>query len=213
MYLFFGSALLCFAVCIPMHLYYRRRLNPLLSAVFKALATVCALAVALVGAVRLNPLAWICVLSLGLCAASDFVLEYLFLYGYGLKILSCIGFLVYFSRVLPVVPSLVVCSLIFVLFFALFLYRSRSQALKQLPVFILYALSLSLASAFALGGGFSLHSAAGVVAGIGGALLYIGGFLLTWHILYPSGKHTEWMSLSISAAAMLMISYASFLMN
>ena len=71
-----GLFLVCFGVCLPFYMYYKKSRHLFLGCVYKSIGTCCAVIPALVAAIRLDPAGgWFCVAALALYAVADFVLE------------------------------------------------------------------------------------------------------------------------------------------
>ena len=70
-----GCCVLCLCVCLPLFMLNKYK-DLKLAVCFKVLGTLCAFCLALVAAIRLDRLAWLCSAALLVFAAADFCLEY-----------------------------------------------------------------------------------------------------------------------------------------
>ena len=59
-----GLCVVCFGICLPLFLYYKKSLRLHLASAYKSLGTLCAFLPALIAAIRLEPACWICAAAL-----------------------------------------------------------------------------------------------------------------------------------------------------
>ena len=59
-----GLCVVCFGICLPLFLYYKKCLRLHLAAAYKTLGTLCAFLPALIAAIRLEPAYWVCAAAL-----------------------------------------------------------------------------------------------------------------------------------------------------
>ena len=188
-----GAALLSLGVCLPLFMYYKRSLQPVMGAMFKSLGTACALVIALVAALRIDPRCFVCVAALALHMTADYALEFSFPAGVGLFLAGHVFYIAYFCRVFSLTASHALCLLGFLFILALFLYRCRKAAGKQLPLFIFYGIVLCLLTACAVGGGIFSHTTGGMLAAVGASLFFFSDALLLYRILYPVHPLISWI--------------------
>ncbi|MBQ6383307.1 MAG: lysoplasmalogenase [Clostridia bacterium] len=205
MLLFCGATLLSLGVCLPLFMYYKRSLRPVMGAMFKALGTACALVIALVAALRIDPRCFICVAALALHLCADYALEFSFPLGVGLFLAGHVFYIAYFCQVYTLTSSHVLCLLGFLFILGLFLYRCRKAAGKQLPLFILYGVVLCLLTASAVAGGIFSHSNGGMLAAAGASLFFFSDALLLYRILYPVSKSISWIIMITYYLAQLLL--------
>ena len=187
------SALLCLGVCLPMFMTYKHSLRPVMAAVFKSLGTLCALIIALVAALRLDPRCFICMAALALHMFADYALEFSFTAGFGLFIAGHVCYIAYFCQVYPLTSGHLLCLLGFLAILCVLLFRWKKAAGKQLPLFAFYGVILCLLTASAVGGGIFSHTLSGILAAVGAALFYISDALLCQKILFPVHSSVSWI--------------------
>jgi len=199
-----GAAVLSLGVCLPLFMTYRASPHPVLAALFKALATLCALVVALVAAIRLNDVCWICVIALFFHAAADFMLEFSFPVGMGLFVAGHVCYIAFFTRIYPLILSQVICMLAFLGLIAYFLYRWRKEARSYYKIFIPYGVVLSAMCGFAVGGGLAQYTTQGFLVAGGGALFFLSDMLLVKQMLFPAGRLMPWAVMITYESAQLL---------
>ena len=123
-----GASVLCLGCCLPLFMHYKKAMLFPLSYAFKALGTLCALILALVAAIRLDPGCWICVAALALHLVGDILLEERFLVGMGFFLAGHIAYIAFFTRLYPVTSLHVILLLAFLAFSALILYQWRKPS-------------------------------------------------------------------------------------
>ena len=137
-------------VCLPFFLYYKRSLHMKLAASFKSLGTLCAASLALIAAIRLEPQYWVCFAALFLHAAADWSLEFNMFIGAGLFIAGHICYIAFFTRLCPV-GGIHLIAVLFLLGITAFLFwRWRKPIGKNILMFAVYGVVLSLACACAI---------------------------------------------------------------
>jgi uncharacterized membrane protein YhhN len=174
-------------------MYYKRSLRPVVGALFKALGTACALVIALVAALRIDPRCFVCVAALALHLCADYALEFSFPLGVGFFLAGHACYIAYFCQVYGLTASHALCLLGFLVMLAVFLYRCRKAAGKQLPLFIFYGAVLCLMTASAVGGGIFSHTSGGMLAAAGASLFFFSDALLLYRILYPVSNSVSWV--------------------
>ena len=114
-------------VCLPFFLHYKRALRLKLAAAFKSLGTLCAAALALIAALRLDPQFWICFAALCLHAAADWSLEFSMLLGAGFFIAGHICYIGFFTHLCPVSGIHLIAALFLLGITAFLFWRWRKQ--------------------------------------------------------------------------------------
>ena len=137
-------------VCLPFFLHYKSALRLKLAAAFKSLGTLCAAALALIAALRLDPQFWICFAALCLHAAADWILEFSMLLGAGFFIAGHICYIGFFTHLCPVSGIHLIAALFLLGITAFLFWRWRKQIGNNIPMFSVYAAVLCLACACAL---------------------------------------------------------------
>lgn len=177
-WLIIGCSVLCLGVCLPM---YRSNFkeHKVFATVFKSLGTLCAMTLALIAAIRLEPRAYICAGAILICSISDFILNFNFTLGMIAFIVGHLGLIAWFLIMNPAAASVIstlhiICFIGFCLisFFIIFNWR-KMIGKKNLPSFSIYAVMLSAMSACAVAGGSGMHSVAGILCAVGGGMFYI----------------------------------------
>lgn len=173
-----GCSVLCLGVCLPM---YRRNFkeHTVFATIFKSLGTLCAMTLALVAAIKLEPRAYVCAGAILICSVSDFILNFNFTLGMLTFIIGHFGlaawFLIMNLTAAPVISAMhIICFIGFCLisFFIIYKWRKMTDK-KNLPSYAIYAAMLSAMTACAVAGGSGLHSTAGIICAIGGGMFYI----------------------------------------
>ena len=207
-----GASALCLGCCLPLFVIYKRSLQLPLACAFKALGTLCALILALVAAIRLDPGCYIVVIALALHLLGDIALEYHFLLGMGFFMAGHIAYISFFLRLWPVSVLHVVLLLAFLAITAYILYQWRKPAGKQMPLFSVYAAVLCVMCACALGGGFSSYTLPGILIGIGTAMFYVSDALILRRTLFPAPKSLEWPIMILYYGAQLLFGASCLLL-
>ena len=204
------AAVISLGVCLPLFMAYKRALRPVLAALFKSLGTFCALTIALVAALRLDPRCWISVAALSLHMCADYALEFSFPWGFGLFIAGHVCYIAYFCQVYPLTAGHILCLLGFLSILGVLLFRWKKAAGKQLPLFAFYGVILCLLTATAVGGGIFSHSLSGILAAIGASLFFISDALLCQQILYPAQPIVSWIVMITYNLAQLFLASSCF---
>ena len=212
MLLCLGAAFLCLGVCLPLFMFYKCALRPVLAAMFKSLGTACALIIALVAALRLDPRCFICAAALLFHLSADYALEFSFSLGFGLFIAGHACYIAYFCQVYPLTSAHGLCLLGFLAILAVLLFRWKKAAGKQLPLFAVYGVILCLLAASAVGGGIFSHTTGGILAAAGAALFYISDALLCQQILFPVPRSVPWLVMGTYYAAQLLLASSCMLL-
>ena len=195
--------LLCLGVCLPMFMYWKSAAKYTLAAMYKAAGTLCALIPALVAAIRLDPHCWICAAGILLCAAGDYLLEFSTLLGGGFFLAGHICYIAFLAHLFPVSAVQVICLGVFVGIMVYTFYKSKTLIGKQLPVYAVYGVILSVMSAFAVGA-LSSGSLNGILIACGGGLFFVSDYILLHRTLYTAGKAVSWIIMITYYSAQLL---------
>lgn len=194
----------CLLLCLPM-MYLLRKRSRKLSIAFKTLGTVMAALPALQGASVNGGAAWWCFAALMLCAAADAALEIRFLTGIILFALGHVCYCIWLAAMAPlgtvhlmVLPALLTLS-------ALLLLRWRKRLGKWFRPFAGYSIMLSLMGALAVGAGFSLGGAAGLLLVSGGLLFVISDILVARSFVHRPPLWLNVAAMGIYYAAQLLL--------
>ena len=178
-------------VCLPFFLHYKRALRLKLAAAFKSLGTLCAAALALIAALRLDPQFWICFAALCLHAAADWSLEFSMLLGAGFFIAGHICYIGFFTHLCPVSGIHLIAALFLLGITAFLFWRWRKQIGNNIPMFSVYAAVLCLACACAIAC-FTLNTLQGQLIAFGGALFYISDVMILARLLFSATHAVDW---------------------
>ena len=190
-------------VCLPFFLYYKRSLHMKLAASFKSLGTLCAASLALIAAIRLEPQYWVCFAALFLHAAADWSLEFNMFVGAGLFIAGHICYIAFFTRLCPV-GGIHLIAVLFLLGITAFLFwRWRKPIGKNILMFAVYGVVLSLACACAIAC-FTLNTLQGQLIAFGGALFYISDVMILARLLFSATHAVDWAIMITYYAAQLL---------
>ena len=196
--------LLCLGVCLPMFMYWKSAAKYTLAAMYKAAGTLCAPIPALIAAIRLDPHCWICAAGILLCAAGDYLLEFSTLLGGGFFLAGHICYIAFLAHLFPVSAVQVICLAVFVGIMVYTFYKNKTLIGKQLPVYAVYGVILSVMSAFAVGA-LSSGSLHGILIACGGALFFVSDYILLHRTLYTAGKAVSWIIMITYYSAQLLL--------
>lgn len=202
-----GVCAICFLVCMPLYLYYKRNLVLHLAVAFKSLGTLCAFLLALIAAIRLEPRCYIAAGALLIYAAADVLLEYSFMLGAGFFLAGHIFSTAFFLNLYPVSASHAILMILLLLSMFFVFWRWRKQIGKQMPVFSVYGIILCAMAASAVSC-FMLHNSIGTLIACGGALFFLSDFMILRRLLFPSGTSYDWAIMITYYASLLMIGIA-----
>ena len=133
LWLIAGCAALSLCICLPMFLHYKKiRLE--LAACFKSLGTACAMIMALIASIKLDPRCWVCFAGLAVHSVADALLEYHFLIGMGTFICGHILYIAFFTGFFSFSAPVLICFLILAVLLILVLYRFRMPEKAFFPV-------------------------------------------------------------------------------
>ena len=201
---------LALLVCLPCFMHYKGKLRYRLAASYKALGTLCAASLALIAAIRLDDHCWICFAGLLLHAAADFVLEFHLYFGAGLFLAGHICYIGFFAALFPVSGTHLILFLGLAAISAFLLWRWRGNLGKQLPVYALYAVILSVMCAFAIAG-LTAHTLQGILTAVAGALFYLSNALMLGRQLFTAGTAVNWIIMITYYAAQLLFGISCLL--
>ena len=205
-----GVAALCLLVCLPLYMHYKQALRLPLAMGFKTMGTLCAMIMALIAAIKLDPRCYICAAALLFHAGADCVLELNLPVGAALFMVGHICYIAFFTQVFPLTAVSLLCTLGLLIFMALCLWRWRKQAGRQLPLFVVYGVVLCAMSGCALGA-LTGHTLQGVLVAIGGGLFYFSDAILLRGILFPQPRTYSWMILITYYLAQLLFGFSCLL--
>ncbi len=185
LWLIAGCAALCLCICLPMFLHYKKiRLE--LAACFKSIGTACAMIMALIASIKLDPRCWVCFAGLAVHSVADALLEYHFLIGMGTFICGHILYIAFFTGLFSFSAPVLICFLILAVLLVLLLYRFRKNAGKSLLPCAVYASVLCAMAACGIGGGISSHTVQGAMIALGAFLFVISDSLIFRSLLFPA---------------------------
>ena len=203
-----GVCAVCLGLCLPLFMYYKKSLVLHLAAAYKSLGTLCAFLLALIAAIRLDPRCYVCAAALLIYAAADYAIEFSFPAGTGIFLAGHIFSIAFFLNLTPVSASHLICLLLLGGCMAYVFYRWRSPIGKQMPVFILYGITLAVMAVCAVCC-FASFTLAGILIACGGALFIVSDLMLLRRILFPSGRGLDWAVMITYYAAVLLFGIAS----
>ena len=186
-----GVCAVVFFICMPLFLHYKKALRLPLACSYKSTGTLCAFMLALIAAIKLDPRCYICAGALLLYAVADFLLEFNFMLGAGFFLAGHICNISFFMNLAKISILHLVCLLVMGALLVLVFYRWRKPIGKQIPMFIVYGISLLIMCVCALGC-FSLNNLAGILFSCGGALFYLSDFLLLRRTIFPTDASISW---------------------
>ncbi len=198
-----GLCTVCYGICLPLFMHYRKNLHLYLAAAYKSLGTLCAFLPALIASIRLEPRCYVCAAALFLYAVADYCLEFQFMLGAGIFLAGHIFAISFFMNLAPVSLFHLLCLLLLGGTMGFVFYKWRKSVGKQMPVFIVYGIGLILMSVSALGC-FRVFGTAGMMIACGGALFCISDFMLVRRLLFPANRFLSWAIMITYYAAVLL---------
>ena len=216
-YLIIGCSVLCLGVCLPMYRCNFKK-HRIFATVFKSLGTLCAMAIALVAAVKLDSRAYACAGAILLCAISDFVINCNLLAGIVSFSLSHFGIIAWLLIMNPLASPVIsvmhiICFVGFCLISVLIIISQRKLIDKKLiPAICIYSVLLSAMAACAVAGGVRLHSLAGILCAVGGGLFYISDVMVMRTIFSPHNETLEVVLMILYYCAQLLFGSSCLLM-
>lgn len=198
-----GVCAVCYGICMPLYLYYKKSLRLHLACSYKSTGTLCAFLLALVAAIRLDPRCYVCAGAILIYAVADYFLEFNFMLGAGIFLTGHICGIAFFLNLIPFSFHHLICVLVLGGLLAFVFYRWRKPIGKQMPFFIFYGVSLVFMCACAIEC-FNLGNLAGILIALGGALFYISDFFLLRRTLFPSDTSINWVILITYYASLLL---------
>ncbi len=202
-----GLCAVCFGICLPLFMHYKRSLRLHLASSYKVTGTLCAFLPALIAALRLDPRCYVCAGAILLYAVADYLLEFSPLLGAGFFLAGHICNISFFLNLVPVSVLHLICLLLLGGMMAFVCFRFRKQLGKQLPAFAVYGTSLVFMSACAIGC-FPSGTLAGILIACGGALFYLSDAMLIRRTLFPSDISLSWAIMITYYAANLLFGIA-----
>ena len=139
-----GAVVLCLFICLPFFFRYKQALRYRLAACYKSMGTLCAAALALTAAIRLDPRCWICFSGILLHAAADWFLEFNLYLGGGFFIAGHICYIAFFTNLFPPSALHLICVVCLLAITAFMFWRWRKQIGKQIVFFSVYGAVLSV---------------------------------------------------------------------
>ena len=198
-----GLCVIVYGVCLPLYLHYKRSQKLFLGCAFKSLGTLCAFTMALIAAIRLDPRCYICAGAILLYAIADYLLEFQFMLGAGFFLAGHILAIAFFFSVFPFSVLHIVAIILLAATTGFSFWFCRKQIGKQMPVFIVYALSLVVMCGAAIGC-FSAYTTAGVLFACGGVLFFFSDSLLLRRLLFASSSSLDWVVMITYYASVLL---------
>ena len=186
-----GVCAITLVICMPLYLHYKRALRYHLACSYKITGSLCAFLLALIAAIKLDPRCYICAGAILFYAIADYILEYNFMLGAGFFLAGHICNIAFFLNLAQISVLHLVCLLLMGAMLAIVLYNWRKPVGKQMPMFIVYGLSLLFMCVCAVGC-FTLNSTAGILFACGGALFYLSDAMLLRRTLFPSNISLSW---------------------
>lgn len=182
----------CFAICMPLFMFYKIRGRLVLASSFKVLGTLCAFVMSLIAAIRLDPRCYICAAALFLHAGADYVIEFNLMLGAGLFLCGHICYIAFFLGLFPATVSHLFIFLLLLCFMVVVFFRWRKPMGKSLPLFAVYGAVLSLMCTCALNC-FFMNILSGILIALGGAFFYFSDTMLLKRLLFPSDRLLSWV--------------------
>ena len=206
MYWSYALCAVALLLCLPLYIRFKpSRLH--LACCFKCAGTLCAFSMALIAAIRLDPRCVVCAAAIFLYAAADYLLEFQFMLGAGFFLAGHICSVAFFLNLVPVSVLHLIAFLVFGGMTAWIFYVWRKPIGKQMPVFIVYGLSLALMGVCAIGC-FTSFGIAGILIALGGVFFFISDLILLRRLLFPSAVNLDWAVMITYYASVLLFGMA-----
>ncbi len=206
-----GAAVLCLFICLPFFFRYKQALRYRLAACYKSVGTLCAAALALTAAIRLDPRCWICFSGVLLHAAADWFLEFNLYLGGGFFIAGHICYIAFFTNLFPPSALHLICVVCLLAITAFMFWRWRKQIGKQIVFFSVYGAVLSVMSGCAIAG-LSGHTLQGQLIAAGGVLFFISDAIICARMLFRADRTVDWAIMITYYCAQLLFGFSCLLM-
>ena len=204
--------ILCLGVCLPMMFRYRP-VNRKLSLTFKALATCCALLLAVCGAAGMGESAWFCVAGLALCVVADVLLDISFMPGMGVFLAGHICYCAWFYARVGVTKVHAIALICFLFFGACLLYTFRKDiGKKRMLPFGAYILFLSMMASSAIAYGVTAGNLPALLSLAGGFLFLVSDCMVFYKLMKPMPAWYSVVLMVLYEIAQLLIGTACFLL-
>ena len=200
----YAVSALCLFVCMPLYIHYKQALRLNLAVAYKALGTLCAVSMALIASIRLDPHCWVCFAALLLHAAADVLLEYNVYLGAGFFLAGHICYIAFFTNLFPVTAVHLIVFAGLLVIVAVCFWRWRKSIGKQMPMFVVYAVVLAAMAACAIGG-LTANTLRGQLTAIAGALFFISDALVLGRLLFAADRSVDWAIMILYYGAQLLI--------
>ncbi len=207
------ASVLCLGVCMPLFMYYKKSLNPVLSCSFKALGTACALMLVLVSAIRLDHRCWILVAGMSFHLAADILLEFSFPIGMAFFMAGHIGYIAFLTQLFPVSVPHVICFILLLFFLLMLLRQWKKMGEKKASLFFVYGIILCAMSACAIAGGISSYTLPGFLMAGGGAFFLFSDTFWARRLLFRTPRFVDWLIIATYYIAQLLFGAGCMLLS
>ena len=205
-----GAAALCLLVCLPFFFRYKHALRYKLAACYKCLGTLCAAALVLTAAVKLDPRCWILFAGIMLHVAADWILEFSFHLGAAFFAAGHICYIAFFTNLCPPVALHLICVVCLLAVIAFMFWRWRARIGKMMPLFSVYGVVLSAMSGCAIAC-LSAHTLQGQLIAAGGVLFFISDALICGRTLFRADRTVDWAIMITYYCAQLLFGFSCLL--
>ena len=205
-----GAAALCLLVCLPLFLHYKHALRYRLAACYKCLGTLCAAALVLIAAIKLDPRCWVFFAGIMFHVVADWVLEFNFFLGVGLFAAGHVFYIAYFTNLCPPAALHLICVVCLLAVIAFMFWRWRNQIGKRMPMFVVYAVFLSVMAGCAIAC-LSAHTLRGQLIAAGGVLFFISDAIICARTLFRADRTVDWAIMITYYCAQLLFGFSCLL--
>ncbi len=195
------AAILSLGLCLPMFMRCKARKLSVQSQCWKAMGTLCALVLALGGAIPFGGSRWLGASALLLCAIADVMLERKFYVGMVFFMGGHLCYIAWFLQRQPLVRlQIIVFGVLLVA--AIYLILKLHPLLKEkLVPYSAYA--AVLITMCACGVGCAAGGTAGILTAIGAVLFVVSDMMVCWGTLKSTSVPFDWTTMAIYYTAQL----------
>ena len=202
-----GAAALCLLVCLPLFFRYKHSLRNGLAACFKCLGTLCAAALVLIAAIKLDPRCWILFAGIMLHVAADWCLEFNFYVGAGIFAAGHVCYIAFFTNICPPAALHLICVVGLLAIIAFAFWRWRANIGKRMPLFAIYGVVLSVMCGCAIAC-LQTHTLQGQLIAAGGVLFYISDAMICGRTLFRADRTVDWAIMITYYCAQLLFGFS-----
>lgn len=195
------AAILSLGLCLPMFMRCKARKLSVQSQCWKAMGTLCALVLALGGAIPLGGSRWLGAGALLLCAIADVMLERKFYVGMGFFMGGHLCYIAWFLQRQPLGRLQIIVFAVLLAAAVSLILKLRSLLKEKLVPYSAYA--AVLITMCACGVSCAAGGMAGILTAIGAVLFVISDMMVCWGTLKSTSVPFDWTTMVLYYTAQL----------